>query len=350
MAAVEIRTVRKAFGSVEVLHGVSVDIADSEFVVLVGPSGCGKSTLLRMIAGLENITSGDIAIGGRVVNTVPPKSRDVAMVFQNYALYPHMTVFDNMAFSLKLARAPKEVMGREVGRAAQILGLEQLLHRYPRQLSGGQRQRVAMGRAIVRNPQVFLFDEPLSNLDAKLRVQMRSEIKALHQRLKVTTVYVTHDQIEAMTMADKIVVMNGGVVEQAGRPLELYDKPANLFVAGFIGSPAMNLIEGQIGNGSLRSADGTDWVLPANGKGHAGPTVYGIRPEHLRLDPDGVKATVQVVEPTGSETQVLLRVGNQPLIAAFRERIAARPGELLPVSPDPSLVHLFDRQSGRRIN
>jgi multiple sugar transport system ATP-binding protein len=334
-----------------VLHGVSVGIADSEFVVLVGPSGCGKSTLLRMIAGLENITSGDIAIGGRVVNAVPPKDRDVAMVFQNYALYPHMTVFDNMAFSLKLARAPKDVMQREVARAAQILGLEQLLHRYPRQLSGGQRQRVAMGRAIVRNPQVFLFDEPLSNLDAKLRVQMRSEIKALHQRLRVTTVYVTHDQIEAMTMADKIVVMNSGVVEQAGPPLELYDRPANLFVAGFIGSPAMNMIEGQIANGSLRSADGTDWALPVNGKGHrAGPTVYGIRPEHLRLDPHGLKATVEVVEPTGSETQVLLRVGSQSLIAAFRERISARPGELLPISPDPSLIHLFDRQSGRRVN
>jgi multiple sugar transport system ATP-binding protein len=256
-----------------------------------------------------------------------------------------------MAFSLKLARAPKDVMQREVARAAQILGLEQLLHRYPRQLSGGQRQRVAMGRAIVRNPQVFLFDEPLSNLDAKLRVQMRSEIKALHQRLRVTTVYVTHDQIEAMTMADKIVVMNSGVVEQAGPPLELYDRPANLFVAGFIGSPAMNMIEGQIANGSLRSADGTDWALPVNGKGHrAGPTVYGIRPEHLRLDPHGLKATVEVVEPTGSETQVLLRVGSQSLIAAFRERISARPGELLPISPDPSLIHLFDRQSGRRVN
>src|SRR5262245_1010194 len=350
MAAVDIRNVRKSFGSVEVLHGVSVDISDSEFVVLVGPSGCGKSTLLRMIAGLENISAGEIAIGGRVVNTVPPKSRDVAMVFQNYALYPHMTVFDNMAFSLKLARAPKDVMEPEVGRAAQILGLEQLLHRYPRQLSGGQRQRVAMGRAIVRNPQVFLFDEPLSNLDAKLRVQMRSEIKALHQRLEVTTVYVTHDQIEAMTMADKIVVMNGGVVEQAGRPLELYDKPANLFVAGFIGSPAMNMIDGHIGNGSLRSADGTDWALPVNGKGHAGPTVYGIRPEHLRLDPDGVKATVQVVEPTGSETQVLLRVGGQSLIAAFRDRISAKPGEILPISPDRALIHLFDRQSGQRLN
>ena len=336
MATVEFRNVRKAFGPVEVLHGVSVDIADSEFVVLVGPSGCGKSTLLRMLAGLENITSGEIAIGGRVVNTVPPKDRDVAMVFQNYALYPHMTVFQNMAFSLKLAKAPKEVMDREVMRSAKILGLEQLLHRFPRQLSGGQRQRVAMGRAIVRNPQVFLFDEPLSNLDAKLRVQMRSEIKSLHQRLKVTTVYVTHDQIEAMTMADKIVVMNSGVVEQAGPPLELYDRPANIFVAGFIGSPAMNMIEGQIVDGSLRTADGIAWKLPSNGSGrHDGPTVYGIRPEHLRLDPDGIKASVQVVEPTGSETQVLLRVGDQSLIAAFRERITARPGEMLPVARTP---------------
>mgnify|MGYP003349613900 FL=1 len=265
MATVEIRNVRKAFGSVEVLHGVSVDMADGEFVVLVGPSGCGKSTLLRMLAGLENITAGEIAIGGKVVNAVPPKDRDIAMVFQNYALYPHMTVYDNMAFSLTLAKAPKEAMDREVGRAAKILGLEQLLQRYPRQLSGGQRQRVAMGRAIVRNPQVFLFDEPLSNLDAKLRVQMRSEIKELHQRLKVTTVYVTHDQIEAMTMADKIVVMNSGNIEQVGAPLELYDRPANLFVAGFIGSPAMNMLKGTVSSGALRTEDGTAWPLPTVG-------------------------------------------------------------------------------------
>ncbi len=348
MATVAVKEARKAFGQFEVLHGVSVDIEDGEFVVLVGPSGCGKSTLLRMLAGLENITGGEIWIGDRVVNTVPPKDRDVAMVFQNYALYPHMTVFDNMAFSLKLAKAPKEVMEREVGRAARILGLEQLLHRFPRQLSGGQRQRVAMGRAIVRNPQVFLFDEPLSNLDAKLRVQMRSEIKELHQRLKVTTVYVTHDQIEAMTMADKIVVMNSGNIEQVGRPLELYDNPANLFVAGFIGSPAMNMIEGEIAQGELRCADGAVWPAPSV-NGVSGPVVYGIRPEHLRLDPDGIKATVQVVEPTGSETQVLLRIGAQSVIGAFRERITARPGDILPVSPDRALVHLFDRQSGRRI-
>jgi multiple sugar transport system ATP-binding protein len=350
MATVEVRNVRKAFGPVEILHGVSVDIADGEFVVLVGPSGCGKSTLLRMLAGLENITSGEIAIGGRVVNLVPPKDRDIAMVFQNYALYPHMTVYDNMAFSLTLAKAPKSVMDQEVGRAAKILGLEQLLHRFPRQLSGGQRQRVAMGRAIVRNPQVFLFDEPLSNLDAKLRVQMRSEIKELHQRLKVTTVYVTHDQIEAMTMADKIVVMNNGHIEQIGAPLELYDRPANLFVAGFIGSPAMNMVKGTVSNGVLRMEDGTAWPLPTHGGRPAdGPAVYGVRPEHLILDAGGIPATVQVVEPTGSETQVLMRIGGQSVIGAFRERVTAKPGEILPVRPDPALVHLFDQQSGQRL-
>jgi multiple sugar transport system ATP-binding protein len=350
VATVEIRDVRKAFGPFEVLHGVSVDIADGEFVVLVGPSGCGKSTLLRMLAGLENITSGEIAIGGKVVNTVPPKDRDIAMVFQNYALYPHMTVFDNMAFSLTLAKAPRSVMEQEVGRAAKILGLEQLLQRFPRQLSGGQRQRVAMGRAIVRNPQVFLFDEPLSNLDAKLRVQMRAEIKELHQRLKVTTVYVTHDQIEAMTMADKIVVMNNGNIEQAGRPLDLYDRPANLFVAGFIGSPAMNLVKGTVSGGALRMDDGTEWPLPTNGtRPKEGPAIYGVRPEHLRLDSQGIPATVQVVEPTGSETQVLMRIGGQPVIGAFRERVSAKPGEILPVRPDTALVHLFDQQSGQRL-
>jgi multiple sugar transport system ATP-binding protein len=350
MATVDIRNVRKAFGSVEVLHGVSVDIADSEFVVLVGPSGCGKSTLLRMIAGLENITSGEIAIGNRVVNTLPPKDRDVAMVFQNYALYPHMTVFDNMAFSLKLAKAPAAIMDREVLRAAQILGLEQLLHRYPRQLSGGQRQRVAMGRAIVRNPQVFLFDEPLSNLDAKLRVQMRSEIKALHQRLKVTTVYVTHDQIEAMTMADKIVVMNSGVIEQAGPPLDLYDRPANIFVAGFIGSPAMNVLDGQIVDGHFQAKDGMQWALPERRSASVGaPILYGIRPEHLRLDQQGMPANVVLVEPTGSETQVQLRVGERPITAAFRERITARPGETLRVAPDPAHIHLFDQSTGLRL-
>src|SRR5215213_6557273 len=242
MASVEIRSVKKSYGSAQVIHGVSINIQDGEFVILVGPSGCGKSTLLRMIAGLENISGGELRIGPRVVNDVPPKERDIAMVFQNYALYPHMTVADNMGFSLKLKRAPKAEIKQRVDGAAEILGLTKFLDRYPRQLSGGQRQRVAMGRAIVRDPQVFLFDEPLSNLDAKLRVAMRTEIKALHQRLKTTSIYVTHDQIEAMTMADRIVVMNAGRVEQIGSPLELYDNPANLFVAGFIGSPAMNFI------------------------------------------------------------------------------------------------------------
>ena len=271
MATVEIRNVRKAFGPVEILHGVSVDIADGEFVVLVGPSGCGKSTLLRMLAGLENITAGEIAIGGKVVNAVPPKDRDIAMVFQNYALYPHMTVFDNMAFSLTLAKAPKVGDGAGGRRAPpRSSASSSCCIAIPRQLSGGQRQRVAMGRAIVRNPQVFLFDEPLSNLDAKLRVQMRAEIKELHQRLKVTTVYVTHDQIEAMTMADKIVVMNNGNIEQAGRPLDLYDRPANLFVAGFIGSPAMNMVKGTVERRRAAHGRRHAWPLPANGAARQG--------------------------------------------------------------------------------
>jgi multiple sugar transport system ATP-binding protein len=267
VATVSIRDVRKRFGSTEVLHGVSFDIGDGEFVILVGPSGCGKSTLLRMIAGLENISGGEIAIGDRVVNNVAPKERDIAMVFQNYALYPHMTVRDNMAFALSLVKTPKEVIEKQVARAADILGLAPYLNRYPRQLSGGQRQRVAMGRAIVRDPQVFLFDEPLSNLDAKLRVQMRAEIKELHQRLTTTTVYVTHDQIEAMTMADRIVVMNNGNVEQVGEPLELYDRPRNMFVAGFIGSPAMNFLPGTLrregSDAFVELTDGTRLPAPA---------------------------------------------------------------------------------------
>ncbi|WP_414475428.1 ABC transporter ATP-binding protein [Microvirga sp. M2] len=350
MASVEIRDVRKAYGSAQVLHGVSVDIRDGEFVILVGPSGCGKSTLLRMVAGLENITGGEIRIGPRVVNNVPPKERDIAMVFQNYALYPHMTVADNMAFSLLLKKAPKSEINTKVNRAAEILGLTKLLDRYPRQLSGGQRQRVAMGRAIVRDPQVFLFDEPLSNLDAKLRVSMRSEIKALHQRLKTTTVYVTHDQIEAMTMADKIVVMYDGLVEQIGAPLELYDKPANLFVAQFIGSPAMNILEGHMGSSGFIIGD---LMLPVQNTPAASggrPAYYGIRPEHFRLHQDGLAVQVMVVEPTGSETQVVAKAGERELTCVFRERISAQPGEFIHVAPDPALVHLFDRETGRRIN
>src|SRR3954469_14641833 len=294
MASVAIRDVRKAFGSTTVIHGVDIAIVDGEFVVLVGPSGCGKSTLLRMIAGLENITSGEIYIGDRLVNDLPPKERDVAMVFQNYALYPHMTVAANMAFSLKLRGAPQTEIGTRVKRAADILGLGPYLQRFPRQLSGGQRQRVAMGRAIVRDPQVFLFDEPLSNLDAKLRVQMRTEIKELHQRLKTTSIYVTHDQIEAMTMADRIVVMHDGIVEQIGAPLELFDRPANLFVAGFIGSPAPHMLEGELKVNGAAFFEGPNGVTlplsvaPAASHGH--PAVYGIRPEHFAIADDGAEA------------------------------------------------------------
>src|ERR1700674_577719 len=282
MAAVSIRAVRKNFGSTQVIRGVDIDIADGEFCVLVGPSGCGKSTLLRMIAGLEEITDGEVSIGGKVVNRIAPKQRDIAMVFQNYALYPHMTVRDNMSFALMLAKQSKSEIEAQVAKAANILGLTVLLDRYPRQLSGGQRQRVAMGRAIVRDPQVFLFDEPLSNLDAKLRVAMRTELKELHQRLKTTSVYVTHDQIEAMTMADLIVVMRDGVVEQRGRPLELYDKPANLFVAGFIGSPAMNFLPATLKRSPqgarLQMANGVSVPAPADAAGGGGQKVlFGTR-------------------------------------------------------------------------
>jgi len=347
MANVTINRVGKFYGSFEALKGVSVDIADGEFVILVGPSGCGKSTLLRMIAGLEDISSGEIEIGDRVVNDLPPKERDIAMVVQNDALYPHMTVAQNMAFSLKLKGVPKAEINEKVNRAAGILGLESLLSRQPRQLSGGQRQRVAMGRAIVRDPQVFLFDEPLSNLDAKLRVQMRSEIKELHQRLKTTTIYVTHDQIEAMTMADKIVVMRDGIIEQMGSPLDLYDRPVNTFVAGFIGSPSMNFLEGSVTPEGFKTTDGV--LLPLT-PGLGAATTYGVRPEHLVLDADkGIPAEIIVVEPTGSETQVVMRIGKQSVVGIFRERIAAKPGETLRVTPDLSVVHLFDA-SGKRLN
>ncbi|MGL4635105.1 MAG: ABC transporter ATP-binding protein [Beijerinckiaceae bacterium] len=351
MASVEVRGVHKAYGATKVIHGVDIDIQDGEFVILVGPSGCGKSTLLRMIAGLENITGGEVLIGDRVVNNVPPKERDIAMVFQNYALYPHMSVADNMAFSMKLRKAPQSEIDERVSKAAKILGLEKLLDRYPRQLSGGQRQRVAMGRAIVRDPQVFLFDEPLSNLDAKLRVQMRTEIKELHQRLKTTTIYVTHDQIEAMTMADKIVVMHDGIVEQMGAPLALYDNPNNLFVAGFIGSPAMNFVKGTLQQGGVKSADGTVWKVGKTPASHVGkPVTMGIRPEHIMLDAKGVAAKIVVIEPTGSETQVVADVGGQMLTCVFRDRITAKPGETIMISSDQSVTHLFDEATGNRIS
>jgi multiple sugar transport system ATP-binding protein len=354
MAAVEIRGVHKRFGATHVIHGVDVAIGDGEFVVLVGPSGCGKSTLLRMIAGLEEISGGEIVIGGRVVNGVPPKERDIAMVFQNYALYPHMTVRDNMAFSLRLAKTPAAELDRRVAEAAGILGLEALLDRYPRQLSGGQRQRVAMGRAIVRDPQVFLFDEPLSNLDAKLRVAMRAEIRELHQRLKTTSVYVTHDQIEAMTMADRIVVMHDGRVEQIGSPLELYDAPRNLFVAGFIGSPAMNLLPGVLrrtgGVATVELKGGGRVPAPPTQAPDGAPVMYGVRPEHLAVAGEGagLSGEVAVVEPTGADTHVLVRTGAAELVAVFHERHALRPGDRIHLVPDAPKTHLFDAGTGTR--
>ena len=356
MAAVHIRDVHKHFGGTHVIRGVTIDIADGEFAVLVGPSGCGKSTLLRMIAGLENISGGEIEIGGRVVNHVHPKERDIAMVFQNYALYPHMKVRDNMAFSMLLAKRPRAEIDERVNKAAAILGLGALLDRYPRQLSGGQRQRVAMGRAIVRDPQVFLFDEPLSNLDAKLRVAMRTELKELHQRLKTTSIYVTHDQIEAMTMADQIVVMRDGLVEQRGRPLELYDRPANLFVAGFIGSPAMNFLPGTLRRANNEAmidlGPGVSVPAPHDVAGTDGQRIiFGTRPEHLALDINGsgLAASVVVVEPTGADTQVFAKFGETELTAVFRERHDFRSGETIRLMPDHERTHLFDAESGKSL-
>ncbi|MBD8554998.1 sn-glycerol-3-phosphate ABC transporter ATP-binding protein UgpC [Rhizobium sp. CFBP 8762] len=353
MASVSVTNARKSYGNFEVLHGVDIDIQDGEFVILVGPSGCGKSTLLRMIAGLEDISAGGISIGSRLVNNVPPKERDIAMVFQSYALYPHLTVEANMGFSLKLAKASKEEITRRVREAAQILGLEHLLQRYPRNLSGGQRQRVAMGRAIVRNPQVFLFDEPLSNLDAQLRVQMRSEIKQLHQRLKTTTIYVTHDQVEAMTMADKIVVMRDGFVEQIGAPLDLYDRPANLFVASFIGSPGMNLIRGEIcttGPLTFIAEGGFELPLPPEATvTHGAKVVYGIRPEHITIGQGSVSTQVVLIEPTGAETQVTTKVGPQQLIVTVRDRVDIHSGDPIAIAPDVSKLHLFDKATGKRL-
>jgi len=354
MASVTIASVKKRFGEVEVLHGVDIDIADGSFAVLVGPSGCGKSTLLRMLAGLEQISDGEIRIGERRVNDVPPKQRDIAMVFQNYALYPHMTVRENMSFALMLAKLDAATIEAKVGRAADILGLKDLLQRYPRQLSGGQRQRVAMGRAIVRDPQVFLFDEPLSNLDAKLRVAMRTEIKELHQRLRTTSIYVTHDQIEAMTMGDQVVVMKDGRVEQTGSPLDLYDRPANLFVAGFIGSPAMNFLPGKLrragGDASVELADGSRVMAPLGSGGIDGqPVIFGTRPEHLALSDSGIAVQVAVVEPTGADTFVACRHQGNELAVVFHERHAFPPGSTIHLQPDLQRAHLFDAGSGRRL-
>jgi multiple sugar transport system ATP-binding protein len=330
-------------------RGIRFDIADGEFVVLVGPSGCGKSTLLRMLAGLEEITGGEILIDGKVVNDLESKDRDIAMVFQSYALYPHMTVRENMGFSLKLRGTDAKAIAERVDSAARILNLDALLDRHPRELSGGQRQRVAMGRAIVRDPKVFLFDEPLSNLDAKLRVAMRAEIKALHQRLKTTTVYVTHDQIEAMTMADRIVVMHDGIVEQIGTPLELFDRPGNLFVAQFIGSPAMNVFPGTLDGGEVHAL-GARWPLPGAVNGGAGRSVqYGIRPGDLYLAEQGIAAKVVVVEPTGAETELLVEVGGQPLTVVMHGRTAALPDETVHLAVDADKAHVFDAASGQRL-
>ena len=356
MASVSFRNIEKSFGKTKIIHGISFDIQDGEFVVLVGPSGCGKSTLLRMLAGLEEISGGDIAVDDKVVNDLESKDRDIAMVFQSYALYPHMTVRDNMAFSLKLRKADVSITNERVNKAAKILNLDVLLDRFPRELSGGQRQRVAMGRAIVRDPKVFLFDEPLSNLDAKLRVSMRAEIKALHQRLKTTTVYVTHDQIEAMTLADRIVVMHDGIIEQIGTPLELFDKPGNLFVAQFIGSPSMNVFEGK-----LRSVDGNyvvealgvDWPVEHASQGRDGQSVsYGIRPGDISIKTSGqgIPAKVIVVEPTGAETELLLEVGGVQIVTVMHGRTDAKPDDIVQLHIDANKAHIFEVQTGKRLD
>ncbi len=358
MADVSLRGVKKQFGAVPVIHGVDCEIADGDFIVIVGPSGCGKSTLLRMIAGLEEVSAGEVAIDGRVVNQVEPKDRNIAMVFQNYALYPHMSVYENMAYGLKIRGIPKPDIKQRVDRAAAILQIEALLERRPRQLSGGQRQRVAMGRAIVRDPAVFLFDEPLSNLDAKLRVQMRVEIRKLHQTLRTTSIYVTHDQVEAMTLADRLIVMNAGRVEQIGTPITLYEEPATLFVAGFLGSPAMNFLSGTV------AADGRSVALPggvsaplaeAHAKAAGRAVTVGIRPEHLGMA-NGVPATltlqVELVELLGADTIVHGRIGNDggaQLLARIDGAVPIRSGETLPVTLAGDRVYLFDAASGDRI-
>jgi multiple sugar transport system ATP-binding protein len=354
MASVELINLRKAYGSVEVIHGVSLAIEDGQFVALVGPSGCGKSTLLRMIAGLEDVTEGDIGIGGEIVNALTPRERNIAMVFQSYALYPHMTVAENMGFNLKLSRAPKTEIKTRVAEAARMLDLEDLLDRKPAQLSGGQRQRVAMGRAVVRNPAVFLFDEPLSNLDAKLRVQMRAEIKTLHQKVGTTSIYVTHDQIEAMTLADRIVVLNGGRIEQEGTPAELYKTPANRFVASFIGSPAMNLLEATIdgsdGAPVARLTDGTAINVAAGRRVSMGQRVtVGIRPEHLTPGTEGdtaITGRTLLVEPTGAQAHVLFELAGEHATAIVDGDFPIRSGQPFQATVARAQIHVFDAETG----
>ena len=353
MGNIAISNVTKKFDSTEVIHGINLKINDGEFVVLVGPSGCGKTTLLRMIAGLESITDGNISIDDKIINNIKPKERDCAMVFQNYALYPHMKVAANMGFSLKIKKASKEEINKKVKDVAKILEIEDYLERYPRQLSGGQRQRVAMGRAIVRNPKVFLFDEPLSNLDAKLRVQMRTQIKLLRARLKTTLVYVTHDQVEAMTMADKIVVMNEGLVEQTGAPLELYDKPVNIFVAGFIGSPSMNLLNASINSNSINlgSAGSIPITRKTTSENNLDITL-GIRPSHMDISKngEGLKFQIDVIEPTGADSLVYGRINDTECCVQTSERLNLKSGEIIHILPNEDNLHFFDNQSNERIN
>jgi multiple sugar transport system ATP-binding protein len=363
MASVSLTEVTKSFGAVEILHPLSLEIVHKEFLVLVGPSGCGKTTLLRMIAGLEDVTSGTIAIDGRVVNDLQPKDRDVAMVFQDYALYPHMTVYENMAFGLLYREGPKNEIRRRVENAARILDIEGYLSRRPRQLSGGQRQRVAMGRAIVRDPKVFLFDEPLSNLDAKLRVQMRTEMKKLHRRVATTTIYVTHDQVEAMTLADRVVVMRDGRVEQIGTPDEIYNQPASMFVAGFIGAPTMNLVAGRLEHhdGALVVALGSEAAFAVPAARAAGyrdwigkDVIFGLRPEHLAwtaadVDASTIEVTASVVEPLGADTLVFFEISGLEMVARLPPEAARQTGDRVRLRSDLGRMHLFDPASGKRI-
>ncbi len=352
MAAVSMKDVRKTYLEVEVIHGITAEVADGEFVVMVGPSGCGKSTLLRMVAGLETITTGEIAIGGRVVNRVEPKDRDIAMVFQNYALYPHMSVRENMAYGLKIRRMPPSDIEARVKRAAEILELGQYLDRKPRALSGGQRQRVAMGRAIVREPAVFLFDEPLSNLDAKLRVQMRFEMQKLHRRLGTTSMYVTHDQVEAMTLAQRMIVMNAGRAEQIGTPMEVYENPATVFVAGFIGSPAMNFLEGQSDGAGRVALDGGGSVPIVAKIAPGRELTVGIRPEHLtpcKPSEANLVGSVEVVEALGADTLVHVSVAGRTAIARLPNGISAAIGEPMALAAARDRIYLFDAGTGARI-
>jgi len=359
MAQVHLRGVKKSYDKLEVIHGIDMEIADGEFIVIVGPSGCGKSTLLRMVAGLERITGGQIAIGDRVVNELEPKDRDIAMVFQNYALYPHFSVYENMAYGLKIRGLSKAEIDQRVQKAAKILELGALLQRRPRQLSGGQRQRVAMGRAIVREPAVFLFDEPLSNLDAKLRVQMRLEIKRLQRELDVTSIYVTHDQVEAMTLADRLIVMNAGIADQIGTPMDVYERPASVFVAGFIGSPSMNFLAGKVtadrravdlaGTGARRIT--LPLGLPTTAAAGA-PVALGIRPEHLHPDPDGaLEFEIELAEPLGADTLLHGRFGEAQELVTVRQggHVQAKPGEKRRFKAEPGHLHVFDSQTGKRI-